>query len=38
MTIEFDDEELDDLKACALERGMTVEDLVRTAVLDDLAR
>jgi len=38
MTIEFDEEEQADLIACALERGTTVEDLIRTAVLDDIAR
>lgn len=33
----FTDEELDDIQAAALERQISTEELIRRAVLDDLA-
>lgn len=38
MTVEFNEQELKDLQDCADERGVPVEELIRTAVLDDLVR
>lgn len=38
MTVEFNEQELIDLTACAEERGVDVMALIRQAVLDDLAR
>lgn len=34
----FDEEEVDDLLACALERGVSILTLIHDCVMDDLAK
>lgn len=38
MEIQMDGQLIDDIEACALERGVTVPELIIRAVQDDLAR
>jgi hypothetical protein len=38
LPIQFTDQELEDLIACASERSMELHELMRRAILDDLVR